>query len=329
MSHGRGRKHGKEQEGGGGSGALANCVVLVAIVLWIPGAFLALLWFAFGSEMFSTARISTPPLSARRAFPLGTVRRNSSAKDTLIQGREQFRAKQAVDQQAKHPWSAHSRERMCAAPGVAKVRTEPMQLYGRGGPRCGHYQHIFDLGIGKSGTTSVNHFFFALGYNLCKSEYLLLMRAGCDQKALMEYAVQQCSLHTEMNSMYGEWSFMPIWSDLLNFAKSMTPLRTLFVLPVRTPSSWLASVKAWSDLRLRFTYRKVPGLQNGGSDDAELMRWYHDSNELFRFLFRDREDFIFLNMSSAGEAQAALQRKCGTNITLVRANHNKASRSSD
>uniref|UniRef100_A0A7S3BKU5 Sulfotransferase n=1 Tax=Haptolina ericina TaxID=156174 RepID=A0A7S3BKU5_9EUKA len=294
----------------------------MAIILWPPSV---ALW------LFTTSAEAAPSRAWRDAIVSTFIPWRSKDHTTATKVEDMMRARVAGLQE-KHPWSAHSRELTCASHHVAAVATTPLELHRHGLPRCRAYRHVVNLGIGKSGTSSVNQFFQALGYQPCPSEYLLLLRARCERKPLLEFATQRCTLHSEMNSIHANQSFLPTLTDLLEIDSWMTPLRTLFVLPVRTPASWLASVRAWTDLRQRFSQKPIPGLRHG-EDDAELLRWYIDTNEWLKFMFRRRSNFVVLNLSlGAVAAHTALQRACGASrdrYTLGRANRNARSHSAD
>lgn len=202
---------------------------------------------------------------------------------------------------------------------------------------CAHFQHIVQLGMGKSGTTAVGHFFEDLGYRPCSNmTWRTLRRAADAGRPLFEEEAVSCSLHVEIATfMDGKENFVPQLTHATQMLTEMVPRHTLFVLVERAAASWTASVRAWNNLATRIATRQTPGYPPGARPtDHELAEWYRGFNTAVHFFFHGRPNYVHVNMSEPNTTEALLRRTCKLNEThrgasLKRANVNGRSKAAD
>ena len=182
---------------------------------------------------------------------------------------------------------------------------------------CAGYEHVVQIGFGKSGTTTIKAFFESLGYNTTCYEVRQIaeaLEAGEPPMARTRRACQGSRGGFFVKELWGV--YFP--DDNFQFQLShMNPirrdlgLRTLFVHCERNQSAWLRSMTAWGDLRQRLTRRDVEGLPAGrGRTDDELALWYAGINAYLQFAFRWRPNYVRVKVDEP-DSLAALAALCG------------------
>ena len=194
---------------------------------------------------------------------------------------------------------------------------------------CADYEHVVQIGLGKSGTTTVAAFFASLGYNTTCYDARQIAEALDAGEPPMARTRRACAgsgggfFVKELAAVYHERdNFQFQLTHLSPIRREMGP-RTLFVHCERNRTAWVRSAVAWGDLRQRLAVRDVEGLPPGrGRTEEELARWYAGTNAYLQFAFRWRPNYVRVNVDDR-DSLAALAALCGAdgyNFTALNRN---------
>lgn len=180
---------------------------------------------------------------------------------------------------------------------------------------CGEYDEVIQLGLGKSGTTTVKTFFAnRYDYNVsCGNELTVLIQAEVDaHRPLLEAARRQCPHFyiSELMRVYFPKESIVLQLTNLHDLRMAAP-RALFVHCARNTTKWVSSVSRWNNLQQRLTQRDLPGLPIGiGRTSENLHRWYDDVNSNIALHFAHRRNYVRVNVDDTASLRA-LERVCG------------------
>ncbi len=199
---------------------------------------------------------------------------------------------------------------------------------------CRDHPEVIQIGLGKSGTSTVQKFFGDVGYNVtCGDSLAAVVQSAVDaREPLLERARRLCPRFYlgQLSSFYSPHETIQLQLTHLRELRLAAP-RALFVHCERATANWVSSVKRWNNLRDRIAQRDLEGLPRGvGTRDADLGDWYEGVNSYLRFAFAHRPNYIAVDVDNAGSLRA-LEDYCGTtatpyNWTVVNANHANARR---
>jgi len=188
---------------------------------------------------------------------------------------------------------------------------------------CADYEHVVQIGLGKTGTTTVRAFFANLGYNATCT--LPAVRQIAESLAFGEPPMERTKRACAAGSGGSGGGFFVqeltgVYFPTDNFQFQLThmaPIRremgpnTLFVHCERNATRWLRSATAWGDLRRRLTVRDVEGLPPGrGAANDEMVDWYAGVNAYLRFAFRWRPNYAHVDVDDPRSLRA-LAARCG------------------
>jgi len=182
---------------------------------------------------------------------------------------------------------------------------------------CAGYEHVVQVGLGKSGTTTVSAFFASLGYNTTCYVARQIAEALDAGEPPMARTRRACAgsgggfFVQELAAVYHKHdNFQFQLTHMAPIRREMGP-RTLFVHCERNLSAWVRSAVAWGDLRQRLAARDVEGLPVGHGQSAdELALWYAGVNAYLQFAFRWRPNYVRVNVDEP-RSLAALAARCG------------------
>ena len=171
------------------------------------------------------------------------------------------------------------------------------------------------MGLGKSGTTTVETFFTdRYDYNAtCGDALAVLIQAEADaRRPLLDAARARCPHFyiAELNRVYFPKETIALQLTHLNALRVEAPTG-LFVHCARNTSKWLSSVTRWNNLQERLAQRDLPGLPRGvGRSWEELHEWYDGVNAHIAFTFAHRPNYVRVNVDEPASLRA-LERFCG------------------
>ena len=181
--------------------------------------------------------------------------------------------------------------------------------------RCADYDEVFQLGLGKSGTTTIQKFFVdRYDYNTtCGSELTVFIQNEIDaHRPLLDAARARCPHFyvSEPMRVYFPTESIALQLTDLHALRVAAP-RALFVHGVRNTTKWISSVARWNSLQARLTQRDLPGLPRGiGRTSEELSTWYDGVNAHIAFLFAHRRNYVRVDVDDLASLRA-LERACG------------------
>lgn len=181
--------------------------------------------------------------------------------------------------------------------------------------RCAGYDEVFQVGLGKSGTTTVQKFFTdRFDYNAtCGDALAVLIQAEADaRRPLLDAARSKCPHFyiAELSRVYYPKDNIALQLTHLNALRVEAPTG-LFVHCARNTSKWLSSVTRWNNLQERLAQRDLPGLPRGvGRSWEELREWYDGANAHIAFTFAHRPNYVRVNVDAPASLRA-LERFCG------------------
>jgi hypothetical protein len=197
--------------------------------------------------------------------------------------------------------------------------------------RCGTFENVVQVGLGKSGTTTVNYFFTKhLSYNQSCAN-LDQMRASLDESGGERPMTRTLALcpHfyiSELARMYFPQDNDQFQLTHMSAIRRQLGASTLFVHCQRNTSRWVQSAQAWGNLRQRLTTRDMDGLPAGrGGTSTELGEWYEGVNAYLRFAFRWRSNYVRVNVDNVDSLQA-LFSVCGLSPNSYDFGHENANR---
>jgi len=205
---------------------------------------------------------------------------------------------------------------------------------------CADYEHVVQIGLGKTGTTTVRAFFESLGYNATCPTVRQIAEALAAGEPPMARTKRACAAGSGGGGGGGGGFFVQELSGVYfptdNFQFQLThmaPIRremgpnTLFVHCERNATQWLRSATAWGDLRRRLTVRDVEGLPPGrGAADRELADWYAGVNAYLRFAFQWRPNYARVDVDDPLSLRALAARCGAANYSFPKLNVNPRSR---
>jgi hypothetical protein len=181
--------------------------------------------------------------------------------------------------------------------------------------RCAGYAEVFQLGLGKSGTTTIKKYFAdSYDYNVtCGEELTALIQAEVDaRRPLLDAARTRCPHFYISELMRVYWPAESIALQLTDLhALRVGAPRALFVHCARNTTKWVSSVARWNSLQTRLAQRDLPGLPLGtGQRLKELADWYEGTNAQIAFHFAHRSNYVRVDVDSLASLRA-LERFCG------------------
>ena len=197
---------------------------------------------------------------------------------------------------------------------------------------CANYEHVVQIGLGKTGTTTIRAFFASLGYNATCPAVRQIAGALAAGEPPMARTKRACA-GSDGGFFVQELSGVYFPDDNFQFQLThMAPIRremgpnTLFVHCERSATKWLRSATAWGDLRRRLTVRDVEGLPPGrGGATHELADWYEGVNAYLRFAFRWRPNYARVDVDDPLSLQALAARCGAANYNFSKLNANPKS----
>ena len=181
--------------------------------------------------------------------------------------------------------------------------------------RCAGYDEVFQLGLGKSGTTTIQKFFVdRYDYNAtCGSELTVFIQNEIDaHRPLLDAARARCPhfyVSEPMRVYFPNESIALQLTDL--HALRVAAPRALFVHGARNTTKWVSSVARWNSLQGRLAQRDLPGLPRGiGRTSEELSTWYDGVNAHIAFMFAHRRNYVRVDVDDLASLRA-LERVCG------------------
>ena len=181
--------------------------------------------------------------------------------------------------------------------------------------RCAGYGEVFQVGLGKSGTTTVEKFFAdRFDYNVtCGNELAVLIQDEADaRRPLLAAARARCPHFyiSELSRVYFPKDSIVLQLTHLNALRVEAPAG-LFVHCARNTTKWLSSVARWSNLQARLANRDLVGLPRGiGRTERELAEWYDGVNAHVAFTFAHRPNYVRVNVDEPASLRA-LELFCG------------------
>ena len=182
--------------------------------------------------------------------------------------------------------------------------------------RCSGYDEVFQVGLGKSGTTTIEKFFAdRYDYNVtCGHDLSVLIQDEANaRRPLLDAARAHCPHFyiSELSRVYFPKDSIALQLTHMNALRLEAPAG-LFVHCARNTTKWLSSVARWSNLRERLANRDLPGLPRGvGWKDEELREWYDGVNAHVAFTFAHRRNYVRVNVDDPASLRA-LERFCGS-----------------
>ena len=181
--------------------------------------------------------------------------------------------------------------------------------------RCAGYGEVFQVGLGKSGTSTVEKFFTdRFDYNAtCGNELTTLIQEEANaRRPLLDAARAQCPHFyiSELSRVYFKNDSIALQLTHLNTLRVEAP-EGLFVHCARNTTKWLSSVARWNNLQERLAQRDLPGLPRGvGRSWEELREWYDGVNAHVAFVFAHRPNYVRVNVDEHASLRA-LELFCG------------------
>jgi len=181
--------------------------------------------------------------------------------------------------------------------------------------RCAGYDEVFQVGLGKSGTTTIQKFFTdRYDYNAtCGDELAVLIQNETNaRRPLLDAARARCPHFyiSELNRVYFPKETIALQLTDLHALRVAAP-RALFVHCARNTTRWLSSVTRWNNLQERLAQRDLPGLPPGvGRTREELREWYDGVNSHVAFAFAHRRNYVRVDVDHSASLRA-LERFCG------------------
>lgn len=182
--------------------------------------------------------------------------------------------------------------------------------------RCADYDNVVQIGLGKSGTTTVQLFFTQhLSYNQSCANLDQLRRslAASGGQLPMTETLAACPHFyiSELARVYFPRDNDQYQLSHMGAIRRQLGDRTLFVHCQRSTPNWLRSVRGWNSLQERFTQRDMDGLPPGrGRTPAELAEWYNGVNAYLQFAFRWRPNYVRVNVDVNGSLEETLLPLC-------------------
>ncbi len=196
--------------------------------------------------------------------------------------------------------------------------------------RCAGYDEVFQIGLGKSGTTTIQTFFTArYDYNAtCGNALTVLIQNEINARQPLLDAARAVCPHfyvSELLRVYFPSETIALQLTDMHALRVAAP-GALFVHCARNTDKWLSSVARWYTLQSRLAQRDLPGLPRGvGWTLEELRPWYDGVNDYLAFTFAHRRNYVRVNVDDP-DSLSALESFCGgynQSYTWVPQNVNK------
>tara|TARA_B100001057_G_scaffold192712_1_gene193643 strand:- start:3824 stop:4510 length:687 start_codon:yes stop_codon:yes gene_type:complete len=178
--------------------------------------------------------------------------------------------------------------------------------------RCAGYDEVFQLGLGKSGTTTVKKYFSdTYDYNVtCGDKLTALIQAEANARRPLLDAARALCPHfyiSELLRVYWPAESIALQLTDLHALRVGAP-KALFVHCARNVTKWASSVANWYSLQARLAQRDLPGLPRGiGQRREELEQWYEGVNAHIAFQFAYRDNYVRVNVDSFASLRALEQ----------------------
>jgi|SaaInlV_125m_DNA_1040241.scaffolds.fasta_scaffold04665_3 hypothetical protein len=180
---------------------------------------------------------------------------------------------------------------------------------------CAEYDEVFQVGLGKSGTTTIEKFFTdRYDYNAtCGKELTVFIQNEIDaRRPLLDAARARCPHFyvSELMRVYFPTESIALQLTDMHALRVAAP-RALFVHARRNTTRWVSSAMRWNSLQERLTQRDLPGLPRGvGRTPEELSTWYDHTNAHIAFPFSHRRNYVPVDVDNLTSLRA-LERVCG------------------
>ena len=186
-------------------------------------------------------------------------------------------------------------------------------------PFCRNHPEVIQVGLGKSGTSTVQKYFTDRFDSNATCGALLpnIIQADVDARAPALARARALCPHfyiSELARVY--WPHESIQLQLTHLRElRLAAPSALFVHCERSPAKWVSSVRRWNTLQARFAQRDLEGLPKGvGRTEQELANWYTGVNSYLRLAFAYRTNYVRVDVDDPASLRA-LETFCGTRAT--------------
>ena len=183
-------------------------------------------------------------------------------------------------------------------------------------PWCRGHPEVIQVGLGKSGTSTVLKYFTdRFSYNATCGGLLpaAIQRAVDERSPALAEARRACPHFyiSELTRVYFPNESIQLQLTNMRELRIAAP-NALFVHCERTVPRWVSSVRRWNTLQARFAQRDLEGLPVGvGRTEKELSDWYEGVNSYLRLAFAYRPNYVRVDVDSPASLHA-LENFCGT-----------------
>ena len=213
--------------------------------------------------------------------------------------------------------------------GLMAIGQDELQIT-RSAPHggCRNVEMVVEIGLGKSGTTSVQEWFGRLGYpskHPCDLVANMFTQASKAGRPLMGEVLERCTpphfisdfgavLHPKDHFVYQVSHIHEIYTAMR--AKYPKQGQLLVVHTSRNKTTWFNSARKWNHLVDRLANRDLPGLPAGvGHKRADMEAWYAGVNAFLSFYFAHRPEYVPVTLTDP-ESVRRLQDRCGTTLPM-------------
>lgn len=190
---------------------------------------------------------------------------------------------------------------------------------------CPGYDHVIQIGYGKSGTTTVGSFFKHLGYNSDCFEWNDVKESLFHRDWPLSRTLKKCKhvYVSELSQIYFPTDNFHLQLTHMNSIRTNMPSKTLYVHCQRNTDKWVRSVSNWNSLFRRFKERDIDGLPTGHpKDNEELGDWYDHVNAYLGLVFRHMANYVKVDVESE-ESLHNLSSLCNATYRWVPLNVNR------
>lgn len=181
---------------------------------------------------------------------------------------------------------------------------------------CQNYTEVVQIGLGKSGTSTVKKFFSdRFSYNASCGDLLpVLIQKELDahNPLPLARARERCPNFyiAELLRVYFPHESIHLQLTHLREIRLAAP-SALFVHCERAVAKWVSSVTRWNTLQARLAQRDLEGLPRGvGRNETELAEWYLGANAYLRFAFAHRRNYVRVDVDNPASLRN-LEAFCG------------------
>ena len=166
---------------------------------------------------------------------------------------------------------------------------------------CSNFDHVVQIGYGKSGTSTVRNYFEKLGYNSsCPTLKDFKVSLSENTWPLFE-SIKKCKhmYVSELAHIYFPGDNFHLQLTHMNIIRMHMPQNTLYVHCQRNSSRWMTSVQNWNNLFHRFVERDIIGLPIGyPRNKYDLIEWYESVNSYLKMVFKNRNNYINVDIEN-------------------------------